>query len=58
MPNYVKNKLTLPKEVAEKYITDNEFDFNKVVPQPKEIEQYTFGTPLIDKEIIEKLSDE
>lgn len=58
MPNYVRNKVVLPKEVADKYIEGVEFDFDKVVPQPKEIKDYLFGAPLTDKSVIEKTAGE
>lgn len=35
MPNHVYNKLTGPKKVLEKYLTDGEFDFRKILPIPK-----------------------
>ena len=35
MPNHVYNKLTGPKKVLEKYITDGKFDFRKILPIPK-----------------------
>ena len=35
MPNHVYNKLTGPKEVLEKYLTDGKFDFRKILPIPK-----------------------
>ena len=35
MPNHVYNKLTGPKKVLEKYLTDGKFDFRKILPIPK-----------------------
>lgn len=34
MPNWTTNYLTIDKAVAEKYLTNGSFDFNKLVPMP------------------------
>ena len=36
MPNHVYNKLTGPKKVLKKYLTDGKFDFRKILPIPKD----------------------
>jgi hypothetical protein len=46
MPNWVYNSLTdVPKEVYEKYKSEeNDFDFNKIIPEPEEITNTVVGS--------------
>ena len=43
MPNWIENVITIktknPQQLIEKYFNENDFDFNKVIPQPKTREE-------------------
>ena len=44
MPNWTYNEVTFEKpETLMKYVTDGNFDFNKVIPMPKELENTISG---------------